>query len=207
MPWELMAFLSIQGGFDVLSAPWGFGAQLCSGHHGSNFRDANECRLAVLTALATTGIPLESQQQLGRDLDAVHDPKVLHTLAVLARDLASDDRSSTPSELFVTHVLLHRRLPREWSGQQFNQSDIVGMLQRHLDGLRKADWWLLAPLLRKKVLRHPIELHSRFTWDGSSGGWWIFLLLRAIDAPALGILRKEDPLVLAKGLLKEDVAM
>ena len=76
------------------------------------------------------------------------------------------------------------------------------MLQRHLDGLRKADWWLLAPLLRKKVLRHPIELHSRFTWDGSSGGWWIFLLLRAIDAPALGILRKEDALVLAKGLLK-----
>ena len=198
-----MDFLSIQGGFDVFTVPWGFGAQLCNGRHGSRLRDANECRLALLTALATTGIPLESQQQLGRDLDAVHDPKVLHTLAVLARDLASDDRSSTPSELFVTRVLLHGRLPRAWSGQQFNQSDIVGMLQRHLDGLRKADWWLLAPLLRK-VLRHPIELHSRFTlgWDGSSGGWWIFLLLRAIDAPALGILRKEDALVLANGLLK-----
>ena len=27
------------------------------------------------TALATTGIPLESQQQLGRDLDTVHDPE------------------------------------------------------------------------------------------------------------------------------------
>ena len=72
------------------------------------------------------------------------------------------------------------------------------MLQRHLDGLRKADRWLLAPLLRK-VLRHPIELHSRFN---PSLGWWIFLLLRAIDAPALGILRKEDALVLANGLLK-----
>ena len=199
---ELMDFLSIQGGFDVFTVPWGFGAQLCNGRHGSRLRDANECRLAVLTALATTGMPLESQQQLGRDLDAVHDPKVLHTLAVLARDLASDDRSSTPSELFASRVLLHGRLPREWSGQQFHQSDIVGMLQRHLDGLRKADWWLLAPLLTKKVLRHPIELHSRFTWDGSLGGWWIFLLLRAIDAPALGILRKEDALVLANGLLK-----
>ena len=49
MPWELMAFLSIQGGFDVFSAPWGFGAQLCSsGCHGSGLRDANECRLARL---------------------------------------------------------------------------------------------------------------------------------------------------------------
>ena len=191
MPWELMAFLSIQGGFDVFAAPWGFGAQLCSGRHGSELRDANECRLAVLTALATTGIPLESQQQLGRDLDAVHDPRVLHTLAVLARDLASDDRSRTPSELFVSQVLLRETETRTTSEQQVNRSNIVGMLPRHLEGLRKADWWLLAPLLRK-VLRDPIEERSG----------WISLLLRAIDAPALGILRKEDALVLAKGLLK-----
>ena len=192
MPWELMAFLSIQGGFDVFSTPWGFGAQLCSsGCHGSGLRDANECRLAVLTALATTGIPLESQQQLGRDLDAVHDPRVLHTLAVLARDLASDDRSRTPSELFVSQVLLRETETRTTSEQQVDRSNIVGELPRHLEGLRKADWWLLAPLLRR-VLRHPIEERSG----------WISLLLRAIDAPALGILRKEDALVLAKGLLK-----
>ena len=192
MPWELMAFLSMQGGFDVFSTPWGFGAQLCSsGCHGSGLRDANECRLAVLTALATTGIPLESQQQLGRDLDAVHDPRVLHTLAVLARDLASDDRSRTPSELFVSQVLLRETETRTTSEQQVDRSNIVGELPRHLEGLRKADWWLLAPLLRR-VLRHPIEERSG----------WISLLLRAIDAPALGILRKEDALVLAKGLLK-----
>lgn len=189
---ELMAFLSIQGGFDVFSTPWGFGAQLCSLRHGSKLRDANECRLAVLTALATTGIPLELQQQLGRDLDTrSRSPRVLHTLAVLARDLASDDRSSTPSKLFVSHVLLRGRLPRATSEQHVNQSDMVGKMQRHLEGLRKADWRLLAPLLRK-VLRHPIEPPPG----------WIYLLLRAIDAPALGILRKQDALVLAKGLLK-----
>ena len=188
---ELMDFLSIQGGFDVFTVPWGFGAQLCNGRHGSRLRDANECRLAVLTALATTGIPLESQQQLGRDLDAVHDPRVLHTLAVLARDLASDDRSRTPSELFVSQVLLRETETRTTSEQQVNRSNIVGELPRHLEGLRKADWWLLAPLLRR-VLSHPIEERSG----------WISLLLRAIDAPALGILRKEDALVLAKGLLK-----
>ena len=61
-----------------------------------------------------------------------------------------------------------------------------------MEGLEEAHWWLLAPLLRNRALRPPIDQRS----------WWISLLLRAIDAPALGILRKQDALVLAKRLLK-----
>ena len=197
---KLMEFLSIEEGFDVSTAPWGFGAQLWTLRPNSIIfdycgaqilRDAVACRLAVQTALATTGIPLESQQQLGRDLDTVHDPRVLHTLAVLARDLTSYDYDRlppTPSEMFVSHVLL-RETER---GQQLSELDSVAKLQLHLEGLEEAHWWLLAPLLRNRVLRHPIEQRSS----------WIFLLLRAIDAPVLGILRKQDALVLAKWLLK-----
>ena len=211
---ELMEFLSIEEGFGVSTVPWGFGAHLISqlnsadgtpvqmaklelqlvhvdvdsrGAH--NPRDAVACRLAVQTALATTGTPpLELQKALD-DLDSVHDPRVLHTLAVLARDLTPDEQYahfSMPSEMFVSHVL-HRETTTP--GQQLSESDSVATLQRHLEGLEEAHWWLLAPLLRNRALRPPIDQRS----------WWISLLLRAIDAPALGILRKQDALALATG--------
>ena len=166
--------------------PWGQGAQLCGGDREDPLRRPDARRLAVMTAFASVGMPVEIQKKLERRLDTVRDPRVLHTMAVLARDLTNDDRLSTPSELFVSHVL-GRETP---DGQQANQSDRAGKLQRHLEGLRRADWWTLAPLLRIR-LRRPIRDHF----------WWICLLLTAIDAPALGILRKREALVLAKWLL------
>ena len=144
------------------------------------------------SALSTTGTPpLELQKELD-DPDTVHDPWVLHTLAVLARDLTPDEQYahfSTPSEMFVSHVLLRETTTR---GQQLSELFSVATLQPHLVGLEEAHWWLLAPLLRNRALKPPIDQRS----------WWISLLLRAIDAPALGILRKQDALVLTKRLLK-----
>ena len=50
--------------------------------------------------------PLTLQQLVGSHLNTVHDLRVLHTMAVLARDLASDDPTSmSPSELFVFETI------------------------------------------------------------------------------------------------------
>ena len=108
--------------------PWGQGAQLCGGDREDPLRRPDARRLAVMTAFASVGMPVEIQKKLERRLDTVRDPRVLHTMAVLARDLTNDDRLSTPSELFVSHVL-GRETP---DGQQANQSDRAGKLQRHL---------------------------------------------------------------------------
>ena len=168
--------------------------------------------------------PLTLQQLVGSHLNTVHDLRVLHTMAVLARDLASDDPTSmSPSELFVFETIkldsLNNAGPssaitvlsncgnnRPASTGITRQSASVGHLQKHLKGLEPEHWWLLAPLLRSRVLIDP----DSFTADESGraqrdlleqSSWWISLLLRAMNAPALLILRKQDALLLAKRLL------
>ena len=184
--------------------------------------------------------PLTLQQLVGSHLNTVHDLRVLHTMAVLARDLASDDPTSmSPSELFVFDTLKldnwNRQTGRSTDGSCGNcgsscgsncvsdcisncgsnrpastgmdrQSASVGHLQKYLKDLEPEHWWLLAPLLRSRVLIDP----DSFTADESGraqrdlleqSSWWISLLLRAMNAPALLILRKQDALLLAKRLL------
>ena len=152
--------------------------------------------------------PLKLQELLECHLDTVHDLRALHTMAVLARDLTSDDPTAvSPSEQFVFENTGKDSLANRPTSTGTNrQSASVDHLQKHLEGLEPEHWWLLAPLLRSRVLLDPED----FTADESGRAlrdlleqrsWWISLLLRAINAPLLLILRKQDALVLAKRLL------
>ena len=152
--------------------------------------------------------PLKLQELLECHLDTVHDLRALHTMAVLARDLTSDDPTAvSPSEQFVFEKTGKDSLANRPTSTGTNrQSASVDHLQKHLEGLEPEHWWLLAPLLRSRVLLDPED----FTADESGRArrdlleqrsWWISLLLRAINAPLLLILRKQDALVLAKRLL------
>ena len=165
--------------------------------------------------------PLKLQQLRGSHLNTVHKTRVLHTMAVLAQDLASDDpKTRSPSELFVFETLKLDNWNRPASEEDVGycgsnrpastgigrQSDSVRSVQKYLKDLEPEHWLLLAPLLRSRVLIDP----DSFTADASGRArrdlleqrsWWISLLLRAMNAPALLILRKQDALVLAKRLL------
>ena len=184
--------------------------------------------------------PLTLQQLLGFYLNTVHKIRVLHTMAVLAQDLTSDEHTTrSDSELFVFDTLKldnwnRQNRPASTDGScrlcgsscgsncvshcpsncgsnrpastgMDRQSASVRSVQKYLKDLEPEHWLLLAPLLRSRVLIDP----DSFTADESGRArrdlleqrsWWVSLLLRAINAPAL-FLRKQDALVLAKRLL------
>ena len=139
-----------------------------------------------------------TQQLLDGHLGDVHDPKVLRTMAVLAEDLMlmehHDPAFICPSEDMVFDMVI-TGMHHELRG-----------LQLLLQGMEPEHWSLLAPLLRSRALIDPAD----FTADESGRArrdlleqrsWWISLLLRALNAPVLLILKKQDALVLAKRLL------
>ena len=139
-----------------------------------------------------------TQQLLDGHLGDVHDPRVLRTMAVLAEDLMlmehHDPAFICPSEDMVFDMVI-TGMHHELRG-----------LQLLLQGMEPEHWSLLAPLLRSRALIDPAD----FTADESGRArrdlleqrsWWISLLLRALNAPVLLILKKQDALVLAKRLL------
>jgi len=139
-----------------------------------------------------------TQQLLDGHLGDVHDPRVLRTMAVLAEDLMlmehHDPAFICPSEDMVFDMVI-TGMHHELRG-----------LQLLLQGMEPEHWSLLAPLLRSRALIDPAD----FTADESGRArrdlleqrsWWISLLLRALNAPVLLILKKQDALVLAMRLL------
>ena len=116
-------------------------------------------------------------------LNTVHDLRVLHTMAVLASDLAVVAGFPTSFERLVLE-LSPEMLREHWRRLQ----------------MQPEHWQLLAPLLRRWVLIDPTSLPA-YDWDKrEQSALWVSLLLKAIDGPRL-ILRKQDALVLAKRLL------
>ena len=116
-------------------------------------------------------------------LNTVHDHRVLHTMAVLASDLAVVAGFPTSFERLVLE-LSPEMLREHWRRLQ----------------MQPEHWQLLAPLLRRWVLIDPTSLPA-YDWDKrEQSALWVSLLLKAIDGPRL-ILRKQDALVLAKRLL------
>ena len=116
-------------------------------------------------------------------LNTVHDHRVLHTMAVLASDLAVVAGFPTSFERLVLE-LSPEMLREHWRRLQ----------------MQPEHWQLLAPLLRRWVLIDPTSLPA-YDWDKrEQSALWVSLLLKAIDGPRL-ILRKQDALMLAKRLL------